>query len=105
MSEIEPGVFIAVVAVVVILTLFLFFYIRAGVLVVRHTEVVILERFGRYKTTLKPGLHWRWPLIETAREISWRYLDARVSAELWCLSAQSLTPSPRITLPTTEQQQ
>jgi len=36
---------------------------------------MIIERFGRYKDTLKPGFHYIIPFIETPRKIHWRYLD------------------------------
>lgn len=40
--------------------------------------VMVIERMGRYKTTLKPGFHAIIPLIEQPRKINWRYLDAKV---------------------------
>lgn len=43
---------------------------------VRHSEVMIVERCGRFKEVLKPGIHWLWPLFDAPRVINWRYLDA-----------------------------
>lgn len=59
-----------------------------------YQPVMVIERMGRYKTTLKPGLHWIWPIIEQPRRINWRYLDAKVChkavpancASAWCCS-------------------
>ncbi|CAK0883738.1 unnamed protein product [Prorocentrum cordatum] len=35
------------------------------VLVVRTSEVVLIERLGRYNRKLKPGLHFRLPIVES----------------------------------------
>lgn len=43
---------------------------------VRHSEVMILERCGRFRAILKPGVHWLVPILDAPRKISWRYLDA-----------------------------
>lgn len=61
-------------------TAIIVWFFRKAVKVVNHAEVMIIERLGRYKTTLKPGLHWVWPIIESPREINWRYLDAANNA-------------------------
>lgn len=50
-------------------------FVKHSIVVVRHSEVMIIERFGRYHKILKPGLHWVWPIVESAREVNWRYLD------------------------------
>ncbi|MEO1942042.1 MAG: SPFH domain-containing protein [Campylobacterales bacterium] len=42
----------------------LFHYLRKGVLIVPEGEIWILERFGKFSRSLKPGLHWRWPGVE-----------------------------------------
>jgi len=43
---------------------------------VRHSEVMIIERCGRFKEVLRPGIYWIWPIIDSARVINWRYVDA-----------------------------
>jgi len=71
------GTDLAVIIIVVIaVTLFIAWFFHKAVRIVRHAEVMIVERLGKYKTTLKPGIHWLWPVIESPREINWRYLDA-----------------------------
>lgn len=72
----DVGTFLAVMFTVIGLTIILYKLMKLGCKVVRHSEVLVIERMGRYKTTLKPGLHWIWPLIEQPRLINWRYLDA-----------------------------
>lgn len=79
-EEDDVGDFLAVMFPVIIITIVVYYLFRAAVKVVRHSEVLVIERLGRYKTTLKPGLHWIWPIIEQPRLINWRYLDARRNA-------------------------
>ena len=40
--------------------------------IVRSGSVKLLERFGKYKRTLEPGLHWTIPLVDSCRTISTR---------------------------------
>ncbi|GKT25099.1 Stomatin/HflK/HflC family like protein [Aduncisulcus paluster] len=42
--------------------------------VVHQGTVLIVQRFGKYNRTAKPGLHWLIPFVEKPRHISWRYL-------------------------------
>lgn len=77
-ADVDAGVAIAVTLIV---TLFLYWFFKHAIRLVRHAEVMIIERLGRYKTTLKPGIHWVWPILESPRTINWRYLDASYNAE------------------------
>jgi len=79
-EEEDEGAFIAVVICMIIAAFLMYKLFKAAVKVVRHSEVMVIERMGRYKTTLKPGLHWIWPIIEQPRRINWRYLDAKRNA-------------------------
>lgn len=36
---------------------------------------MIVERLGKYHATLRPGLRWVWPIIESTRKINWRVMD------------------------------
>jgi len=49
--------------------------------IVRHTEVMIIERFGKYHTTLNPGLHFLVPFIDSPRQIHWRHVDVPVGSQ------------------------
>jgi len=73
---IDDGAAIAAFYVLLFLGLLLtLILVRAGVKVVRQAEVMILEEWGKYKITLKPGLHFIWPFIQTPRQIHWRYVE------------------------------
>ena len=66
---------------VVFVVLFSFFLLvlvkamRNSLKIVHQAEVMIVERFGKYQRTLKPGIHWIWPIIESPRMINWRYMN------------------------------
>jgi len=73
---ISPGAEIAIFYIVLFFVMiFLLILGKASIKIVRQTEVIILEHFGKYRTTLKPGLHTIWPFIQTPRKIHWRYVE------------------------------
>ena len=53
--------------------LFVFFLAIAGFRVVQQSEVVIIERLGKYHKTLHSGINIIIPMIDKARGIIWRY--------------------------------
>ncbi|EGC40397.1 hypothetical protein DICPUDRAFT_146768 [Dictyostelium purpureum] len=76
------------VGLAIALYIFVFVFIVVALIVskklvkiVRHTEVMIIERFGKYHRTLNPGLHFLVPFIDSPRLIHWRYLDLAVGAK------------------------
>ncbi|MBN2669092.1 MAG: SPFH/Band 7/PHB domain protein [Bacteroidales bacterium] len=56
------------------LALFVLVFAMAGLKIVRQSEVVIIERLGRYNRTLNSGINIIWPIIDRPREITWRYV-------------------------------
>ena len=62
----------------IIIVVFVLFFIAKGIVIVKQAEVMIIERFGRYYTTLESGLHIIWPVIDKARSINWRYLKTDI---------------------------
>lgn len=72
-DEIAPFI---VIVVVTFLGIYFFYWLFSNSLfIVRHAEVMIVERWGKYHTTLKPGLHWLWPVMDSPRQVKWRYMD------------------------------
>jgi len=51
--------------------LFLLVFAIAGFKVVRQAEVMVIERLGKYKKTLKSGLHLIVPIIDKPRRVIW----------------------------------
>ena len=45
--------------------------------IVKQQNSVILERWGKYKETLEPGIHFKWPIVEEARKIEWSYISSK----------------------------
>jgi len=59
--------------VVLIFAILVIAIISKGLIVVRQAEVVIIERLGKYYTTLDSGLHLIVPIFDRPRPIHWRY--------------------------------
>ena len=66
------GLFLAIVVLG-----FVFFFITKGIIIVKQAEVVIIERFGKYKTTLTSGLNFLVPMVDSIRPIVWKYVITR----------------------------
>ena len=62
----------AAVIVLGVLAVLLFIYVAAGVNIVRPYQRGIVERLGKYKATVDPGLRIIIPLFETLRKIDMR---------------------------------
>ena len=73
LSKDEVAPFIVIVIVTLLFVSFLIWLLSNSLVVVRHAEVMIVERWGKYYTTLKPGLHWLWPFMDSPRQVKWRY--------------------------------
>ena len=48
-------------------------FLVKGIRIVQQSETIIIERLGKYSTTLKSGLNIIVPFIDKPREIIWRY--------------------------------
>jgi len=56
------------------IALFVIIFAISGFKIVRQSEVMIIERFGKYNRTLNSGINIIWPIIDKPREITWRYI-------------------------------
>lgn len=45
--------------------------------IVPQQNSIILERFGKFKKTLQPGIHFKWPIVEEARKIEWSFISSK----------------------------
>ena len=59
--------FVIAVALLVILV------IVRGLRIVQQAEVIIIERLGKYYSTLTSGVNVIWPFLDKPRKILWRY--------------------------------
>ena len=56
------------------IALFILIFAIAGFKIVQQSEVVIIERLGKYSRTLTSGINIIWPVIDKPRDITWRYV-------------------------------
>lgn len=56
------------------IALFVLIFAIAGFKIVQQSEVVIIERLGKYSRTLNSGINIIWPIIDKPRDITWRYV-------------------------------
>jgi len=56
------------------IALFVLIFAMAGFKIVQQSEVVIIERLGKYNRTLNSGINVIWPIIDKPRDITWRYV-------------------------------
>lgn len=62
----------ALIIVLAVLGFFLFVYVAAGVRIVKPYQRGIIERLGKYKETVDPGLRLIIPLVDTMRIVDMR---------------------------------
>lgn len=71
-------------ATTVLATLFFLFatvIIVKGVRIVRQSESMVIERLGKYRTTLTAGINVIIPIIDRPREIAWRVTAERPNGQ------------------------
>ena len=58
---------------------FIVVIIWKGIVIVKEAQVVIIERFGKYQRTLRPGINWIIPIMDKPHLMEWRqsreYMD------------------------------
>ena len=62
----------AAVAALLIIAIFIFIYAAAGVRIIRPYQRGIIERLGKYKVTVDPGLHIIIPIFDKMRTVDMR---------------------------------
>ena len=59
---------------VLLLFLFAVFFLLKAVYMVKQAEAIIIERFGKYHRTLRPGLNVIIPFLDAPRRVVWTYV-------------------------------
>jgi regulator of protease activity HflC (stomatin/prohibitin superfamily) len=59
-------------AIVLILIFVLIIYVALAIKIIQQYELGLMERFGRYRKTLEPGLHMIVPFIDKVQKIDMR---------------------------------
>jgi len=57
--------------VLIVLVVLAIVLLAKGIKVVKQSQVMIVERLGKYHRTLAPGVNVVWPIIDKARPIVW----------------------------------
>ena len=65
---------IGIIIIAGAIALFVLIFAAAGFKIVRQSEVMIIERLGKYNRTLTSGINIIWPIIDKPRDITWRYV-------------------------------
>ena len=55
-----------------LIAFFILLFAAKGFKIVQQSEVMIIERLGRYNRTLESGINIIWPIIDKPRLIHWR---------------------------------
>lgn len=64
---VSPLLVLAVILVMVLL--------KKGLMIIRQSERVVVERLGRYHRTLMPGINFLMPILDKPRHIQWKDLS------------------------------
>lgn len=59
--------------ILILLSLFVVFIVAKGLRIVQQSEAMVIERLGRYHSTLKPGINIIIPIVDKPREIIFRF--------------------------------
>ena len=84
---------VGLVTVLIVAIVFFIVMALAGFTQVQQAQVMIIERFGSYYTTLHSGLHFIVPIIDKPRQIEWKF-----AREIYGKSASYLGMIDRIDL-------
>lgn len=63
-----------VIVILSVLALLVIAFGAVGLKIVQQSEVMIIERLGKYSRTLNSGINIIWPIIDRPRSIMWRYI-------------------------------
>ena len=71
---VSPLLILAVILVMVLL--------KKGLMIIRQSERVVVERLGRYHRTLMPGINFLMPILDKPRHIQWKDLTPNAAPRL-----------------------
>ncbi len=73
----NPGTLVLIAIAIVVI-----FYVLSGIKIVSQSEVIIVERLGKYQRTLGAGIHIMLPIIERARVVRQRGMGMSARIDL-----------------------
>ncbi len=60
---------------------FVVLFLATGIRVVPQAETMVIERLGKYHTTLQSGVNFIVPILDRVREIDWKYIKTDLSGK------------------------
>ncbi|MCK4650819.1 SPFH/Band 7/PHB domain protein [Candidatus Babeliales bacterium] len=63
----------------IVLVLFLFIAFAKATYIVRQSEVILIERLGKFHKMLKSGIHFIIPLIDRPRNVLWTFVKEQTA--------------------------
>jgi regulator of protease activity HflC (stomatin/prohibitin superfamily) len=64
-----------------LIAVFILLFAVLGLKIVQQSQVIIIERLGRYNKTLEAGINIIWPIIDKPRQIYWRDVRDTLSGD------------------------
>lgn len=80
----------------IIIVLVVVFAIR-GMVTVRQSEALVIERLGKYHRTLYSGIHVIWPIVDRKKKIRWRVVRERAVESDGDIARTQIEISERLT--------
>ncbi len=68
--------FLGLSPLILLLAVLVVVMLKRGLVVIRQSERMVVERLGRYHRTLMPGINFLFPIIDKPRRIEWKDLDS-----------------------------
>ena len=66
--------FIIFFLLLVVVAIFVF----KGIVIIKQSETMVVERFGKYLATLPSGVNMLWPFFDQPRLIEWRFIETDI---------------------------
>ena len=63
-----------VILLLVVVAIFVF----KGIVIIKQSETMVVERFGKYLATLPSGVNMLWPFFDQPRLIEWRFIETDI---------------------------
>jgi regulator of protease activity HflC (stomatin/prohibitin superfamily) len=56
--------------------------VAKGLRIIKQSEAMVIERFGKYHKTLNAGINIIIPIIDQPRQVAWRYVQERMDGNI-----------------------
>jgi regulator of protease activity HflC (stomatin/prohibitin superfamily) len=70
-----------IMSILGLIAIFVVFFVILGVRIIQQAETMVIERLGKYRTTLSGGINIILPIFDKARQIDWRYIKTDLNGK------------------------